>query len=580
MTCRRTAAVASSRRGWRPDRAPGGRATPRSPLLLRAPVYCLLALGFHAGHSEAADAAATGHLLSDPARDSTQTPGSDSSTTGSVSLAGGSSVAYTAVAGSLIVGASDAQDAKLGLDGAYRNGTEPDLRAGPEQQPPTARMSYTAYFARSAKPGTRPIVFIYDGGPGSSSRSLLMASFGPVQVVIPDLQHPVGGPYRVVNNPDCLLDAGDLVFIDAPGTGFGSIQGQDATKAFYGIDQDASAFARFIQRFLTKYQRWDSPKYLFGHSYGTVRNAALGWQLLQDDIDLNGIISVGQYLNFDDFLDGAKANPGVENAIFLALPSYAAIAWFHHTVPNRPAQLEPWLAEVERYALGDYASALLAGSGLSQAAEQAVAAKLESFTGIPAATWLKADLRLTGSEYEKMLLARSDLTIGRLDARYDGPAMDPMAAEAQYDPFANSTSSAIAAGVNSYARNTLHFGRDLTYQADADVPDLKWDIYHTNAGKPWLGFYNVLPDLAQTLERNPKMHLLVMGGYFDLSTTFFASMFEMKHLAMPRSLDGNIEYQFYPAGHEPYVNPGIRHAMHDRLVRFIGTSDQEPEAKP
>ncbi len=498
----------------------------------------------------------------------------DSMTSGAVSLADGSSIAYTAVAGLLTVGSTDEQDAKLGLDGRYLPGTEPDLPKSSDEQPATARMFYTAYFAKTGR-AARPIVFIYDGGPGSSSRSLLMASFGPVRVALADLQHPAGGPYRVQNNPDSLLDAADLVFIDAPGTGFGTIQGQGAAARFYGIDQDAAAFARFVQRFLTKYDRWSSPKYLFGHSYGTVRNAALAWQLAQDDVDLNGIISVGQWLNNDDFLDSGKANPGVDNPFFLALPSYAAIAWFHDTVPHRPAQLEPWLDEVERYAIGDYAGALLAGSGLSQAARQSVAAKLEGYTGIPAATWMRTNLRLAGSAFEKVLLSGSGLTIGRLDARYDGPAIDPMAAEADYDPFGSSTSSALAAAVNSYARDTLKFGRNLTYQADADVPDLKWDTYHVTTGKPWQGFFNVIPDLASTIIRNPAMHVLVMGGYFDLSTTFFASIYEMRHLPVPQSLDGNIEYQFFPTGHEPYVNDEARRGMHDRILRFIRSSGGE-----
>ena len=502
----------------------------------------------------------------------------DSVTSGSVALSGGSSVTYTAIAGLLTVGSTDGQDAELGLNGRYRPGTAP-ASAKPEDQPATARMFYTAYFAKQTNAKSRPIVFFYDGGPGASSRSLLLGSFGPVRVALPDLQHPVGGPYAIETNPSALLDAADLVFIDAPGTGFGSIQGRDAAAKFYGIDGDAAAFARFVQRFLTKYDRWSAPKYLFGHSYGTVRNAALAWQLAQDDVDLNGIISVGQWLNDDDFLDSGRANPATDNPFFLALPSYAAIAWFHHAVPNRPPQLEPWLAEVERYALGEYASALLAGSDLAPAARQAVAARLEGYTGIPAATWMRADLRLSGSEFEKDLLAASGMTVGRLDARYKGPSTDQLAAEAEYDPFASATSSALAAGMNSYARDTLKFGADLTYQADADVPDLKWNTDHVTTGKPWQGFFNVLPDLARTMTRNPAMHVLVMGGYFDLSTTFFASIYEMKHLALPPSLERDVEYQFFPTGHEPYVNRDARRAMHDRIAQFIRSSTGEHPAK-
>ena len=509
---------------------------------------------------------------------STVSRSQDAVTSGSVSLIGGSSMTYTAIAGLLTVGSTDQQDATLGLDGHPLPGPAP-ASVKPEDQPATARMFYTAYFAHTTKPGPRPIVFFYDGGPGASSRGLLLGSFGPMLVTARDLQHPVGGPYTTQNNPSSLLDAADLVFIDAPGTGFGNIQGRDAAASFYGIDQDAAAFARFVQRFLTKYDRWNAPKYLFGHSYGTVRNAALAWQLAQNDIDLNGIISVGQWLSNDDFLDSGKANPAIDNPFFLALPSYAAIAWFHHTAPNRPTQLELWLAEVEHYALGDYASALLAGSDLSPAARQTVAAKLESYTGIPAATWIRANLRLSGSEFEKTLLAGSGLTVGRLDARYTGPSADLMAAEAEYDPFASATSSALGAAMNSYARGMLKFGADLTYQADADVPDLKWDTYHVTTGKPWQGFFNVLPDLAKTMTRNPAMHVLVMGGYYDLSTTFFASIYEMKHLAIPPALETNIEYQFFPTGHEPYVNDDARRAMHDRMAQFIRSSSSQPPAQ-
>ena len=244
-------------------------------------------------------------------------------------------------------------------------------------------------------------------------------------------------------------------------------------------------------------------------------------------------------------------------------------------MPHRPAQLEPWLDDVERYAIGDYAGALLAGFGLSQAARQSVAARLEGYTGIPAATWMRTNLRLAGGAFEKILLSGSGLTVGRLDARYDGPAIDPMAAEAGYDPFGSATGSALAAAMNSYARDTLKFGSNLTYQADADVPDLKWDTYHVTTGKPWQGFFNVIPDLANTIVRNPAMHVLVMGGYFDLSTTFFASIYEMRHLPVPQSLAGNIEYQFFPTGHEPYVKDEARRAMHDRMLRFIRSTSGE-----
>lgn len=499
----------------------------------------------------------------------------DSVTDGSVSFANGETLAYTATAGMLAVGATDAQDAMLAFDGSTLPGSATDRPANPDEQPATARMFYTAYFAKGAKVQARPVMFIYDGGPGTSTRNLRIAGFGPMHVVIPDLQHPIGGPYRIESNPDTLLDAADLVFIDAPGTGYSSVQGRDAAKAFYGIDQDAAAFDRFIRRFLSKYDRWNSPKYLFGESYGTTRNAALGWQLLQDGVDLNGIISLSAFMNLDDFLDVADANPGIDNPYFLALPSYAAIAWFHNKVPGQPAQLEPWIHEVERYALGEYASALLAGADLPPERRQAVAAKLESYTGIPAATWVRADLRITGNQFKKLLQEDAGLTTGREDARYDGWAMNPLASEAEYDPYGNAIRSSITAAMNSYAHDTLRFGTQMTYQAYADVPGLRWDSFHVTTGKNWLGLWNVLPDLANVLKRNPKMHVLVMGGYFDLATTYLSAIYEIKHLPIPQPLQGNIEHQFFPGGHEAYVNPDIRRAMHDRVVQFIQASQDK-----
>ena len=515
-----------------------------------------------------------GQMASD--RDITRASPSDSVTEGRVSLANGTTVEFKAVAGLLTVGSSDDQDARLGFDGGYLLGAAPSLSAKPEDQPATARMFYTAYFAKGASSETRPIIFFYDGGPGSSSMPLLMMSFGPVRVSLPPMQHPVGGPYRIENNGDCLLDVADLVIIDAPGAGYSRIQGADAAAKFYGIDQDADAFDRFIRRFLSKYDRWRSPKYLFGHSYGTMRNAALGLKLLGDGVSLNGIISVSQWLSNDDFLDCADANVGTENGFFLALPSYAATAWFHHKVLNQPAQLEPWLHDVERYALGDYASALLAGADLTPETQQAVAAKLESYTGIPTATWVRANLRLNGSEFEQLLQQEAGLTTGRLDTRYDGLAINPMAAEARYDPYGAATGASVVAAMNSYAHETLKFGTEMTYESNADVPGLKWDTFHVTTAKKWLGVANVLPDLAKTLILNPKMHVLLVSGYFDLSTTYLAAVYEMKHLPMPQALQANIEYQFFPTGHEPYIDGEVRHRMHDRIVQFIEASRNQP----
>jgi carboxypeptidase C (cathepsin A) len=475
----------------------------------------------------------------------------DSTTEGTVTV-GGKSIAYKAVAGFLTVGATDQQDAMLGLDGKLLPDAGVEAPAKAQDAPATSRMFYTAYFAKGFEPGTRPIMFFYNGGPGSATMYLRMASMGPVRVELPDLQHPVGGPYKIVSNEYSLLDAADIVFIDAPGTGYSRVLGKDAPKAFYGIDEDANAFQRFIRRFLTKYDRWSSAKFLFGESYGTTRDAVLSADLQQHGVDLNGVVFLSQILGFDDSADGSDGNPGTENGFYLALPSFAATAWFHHKVPNQPATLEPWIHEVEQYSLGEYASALLQGSDLDPAKKAAVAAKLESYTGIPAATWIKANLRMTGGQFS---------------------AMNPMSSDADYDPFTESIESAILASMNTYAHDTLKFGENMTYKQSAREPGFDWDIKH-NPPTGQGGAPNVMADIAYTLKVNPKMHILLMGGYFDLGTLYFGATYEMKHLPIPASLDKNIEYKFFPTGHMVYVNPEALHGLHDRTAEFIRENEK------
>jgi carboxypeptidase C (cathepsin A) len=492
----------------------------------------------------------------------------DSVTEGSVTV-GGKAIAYKAVAGMLTVGSSDPQDATIGLDGKVLPDAGVDLPAKPEDQPATARMFYTAYFENGANIGTRPIVFFYNGGPGSATMYLRMGSLGPVRIVLPDLEHPSGGPYKVVPNEYSLLDVADIVFIDAPGTGYSRVQGRDAFKSFYGIDQDAAAFDRFIRRFLTKFDRWQSPKFLFGESYGTTRDAVLCAVLQRHGVDLNGVVFLSQILSFNNSADGSDGNPSTENGFFLALPSMAATAWYHHRVPGAPDKLEPFLREVEQFSLGEYASALLQGADLDATKKAAVAAKLEHYTGIPAAIWIKADLRLTGGEYSKYLQDSSDITTGRLDSRYEGFAVNPMAADSEYDPFSEATTSTFEAAMNFYAHDTLKFGMDMTYKPSAREAGFNWDMTHRGPGG-WPGTYtNVMHDLARTMTVNPHMHVLLMGGYFDLGTLYFGATYEMKHLPMALELEKNISYKFFPTGHMVYVNEEALKGLHDTTAAFI-----------
>jgi carboxypeptidase C (cathepsin A) len=431
-------------------------------------------------------------------------------------------------------------------------------------------MSYVAYFRGDKEDTHRPITFLFNGGPGSSTVWLHMGAFGPKRVVTADDTHSSAAPYRVIDNEYSLIDVSDLVFVDAPGTGFGHLRGTDKEKAFYGVDQDAHAFANFIVEFLSRHKRWNSPKYLFGESYGTTRAAALS-AILENEksLDLNGIILLSQVLNFDDSADAPQFNPGVDLPYVLALPTYAATAWYHHKLPNQPAALEPLLREVEKFALNDYAAALAAGSTLSAERKTAIAAKLHEFTGLAADYFERANLRVNGGEFEKTLLG-AEITTGRLDTRFAGPTLDPMSKEAEYDPQSAAISSAYVSAFNDYVRNSLKFGDRLTYKPETDV-EKSWDYLHQPPGAPQKipGPTNVMPDLAVAMKQNPKLKVQLNGGYYDLATPYFAAIFELQQLPLQASLQDNIEMHFYTSGHMVYAHEPDLKALHANVSAFI-----------
>jgi carboxypeptidase C (cathepsin A) len=491
----------------------------------------------------------------------------ESTTQGTID-AGGQHIAYTAVAGTLTVGATDTQDAQLGMDGKPEAGSElaaAEPKDAKDAQP-TARMFYVAYFKKDAKAEDRPITFFYNGGPGSSTVWLHMGSLGPKHVVTSGDEHLPAAPYKLVDNAYSLLDASDLVFIDMPGTGFGRFAGKDPEKAFWGVDQDAGAFARFISRFITKYNRWNSPKYIFGESYGTTRSAVLA-NLLETDhsIDLNGVILLSQIFNFTTDIDSPRDNPGVDLPYELALPTYAATAWYHKKLPQQPPVLEPFLKEVEDFAMGSYAHALAQGTDLSDAEKNQVAEKLHDYTGLPIDYLKKANLRVSGGQFSKTLQEDQDLTTGRLDTRFSGPTINPLSESAEYDPQSSAISSAYVSLFNDYIRRDLKYGEGQTYLPEALFGSYEWNLtHHGNATT-----LNVAGDLANAMATNPRLKVMVNGGYYDLATPFFAAIYEEKHLPIPQSLAKNIQYSWYESGHMVYVRDESLKQLHDRIAAFI-----------
>lgn len=486
-----------------------------------------------------------------------------STSEGSVSVEG-KRIDYKAVAGTLVLHGS-----------------------GDKEHEPQVSMFYVAYFKKGVDAAKRPVTFIYNGGPGSASVWLHMGAFGPKRVVTSDDTHTPAAPYGLINNDYSLLDASDVVFIDAPGAGFSRLiaddadkgkrdeQMKDRKKAIYGVDGDGHAFAQFVSQFLSQYSRWNSPKYLFGESYGTTRSAVLANILENEDsIDLNGVILLSQILSFDTSIDGPEFNPSVDLPYELALPTFAATAFYHHKLPQQPAALEPFLEEVKQYALGDYAQALMVGSRLGDAQKQAVAEKLHQYTGLPVAYLLKANLRVSGGMFEQQLQGDTGITTGRLDTRFSGPTIDPLGKEAEYDPQSSAISSAYVAAFNNYVRTQLKFGEGQQYRLFADIDH--WDMSHKAPGahgEALQSSTNVMPDLAMAMKTNPDLKVYVNGGYYDLATPFFAADYEMHHLPIPASLDANISYSWYPSGHMVYAHEESLKQLHDNVARFIEQTD-------
>ena len=490
---------------------------------------------------------------------------------GSVTV-GGQAISYQSIAGTFVVHPKDWDD--VPRDPNSDKGAPPPGEDGGDAKNPTAEASmfYVAYF--KAGGGSRPVTFIYNGGPGSASLWLHLGAFGPRHIVTATDAHAPAAPYSLVNNASSLLDVSDLVFIDAPGTGFSRIAGKDKEKAFFGVDQDAYAFAEFISQFLSKYGRWNSPKYLFGESYGTPRSAVLINQLEADrSIDFNGVILLSQILNFDLSPDRPTGNPGIDLPYQTVLPTYAATAWYHKKLPSEHKDLETLLTEVEQFATGDYARALAAGSDLGATERAAIAARLHEYTGLPVDYILKADLRIDGGEFRQNLKNEDAMTTGRLDTRFSGPDLDPLAQRAEYDPQASALGSAYVSAFNEYVRKDLHYGVDKAFKAS--IPTYKtWNFQHQQPGQAQQPASsrqgsNVMPDLANAMKINPNLKIQLNAGYFDLATPFYQGVYEMHHLPIPANLQANIEYKFYDSGHMVYAKESSLKLLHDNVAGFI-----------
>lgn len=421
-----------------------------------------------------------------------------------------------------------------------------------------ASIFFIAYTKDGVKdPGGRPVTFSFNGGPGAASLWVHLGAFGPKRVERTDEGMGLPPPGRLIDNEFSILDVTDLVFIDPVSTGYSRpAPGQDP-KQFHGVQEDIESVAEFIRLWVTRNERWASPKLVAGESYGTTRAAGLAQHLDQRyGMMLNGVILISSVLNWQN----QEFHVGNDMAYILHLPTYAATAWYHKKLPPElSGDLRATLKEVEDFALGDYASALMQGDRLPAGRRAEIAARLARYTGLSRDYVERSNLRVEIFRFTKELLRDERKTVGRLDTRFTGTDLDAVGEAPEFDPSSVSLDGPYAAAINDYLRRDLGYKEDLVYER------LSRKVW------PWSfkGFENRYANLAEPLRqamvRNPDLQVLFTCGYYDLATPYFDSVYTADHLGLPEALRGNVRISYYESGHMMY----IRKADHARLKKEI-----------
>jgi carboxypeptidase C (cathepsin A) len=414
-------------------------------------------------------------------------------------------------------------------------------------------------------------MFAFNGGPGSSSIWLHMGILGPRRVVVEDEGYAPPPPSTRVDNAYSVLDVTDLVMVDPVGTGFSKPLGEAKGTDFWGVDQDIRSVGSFINQFVTENGRWASPKYILGESYGGIRTAGLVWHLQSIyGMNFNGVIVVSPFLDMGSGIDGA----GIDLPHVLYLPTLAATAWYHDAIPDKAASLDAFVTEVEEFAYDEYAPALLKGYTIGVEEKRMVAEKLASYTGTSADYWEKADLRVSHPQFLQQLKRDERMIAGRIDSRFIGPAVNPLAEEMDYDPFFPAVGPAFTAAFLDYMHGELGFGRDERYQIMGGVTDWDWEHRPPDSqgwAVPWASLRG---DLAQALTMNPGLHLLVQQGYYDLATPTLATKHDIAHLDVSPEARKRIRMEYYEAGHMMYLHEPSMRKFRDDLASFVRATDR------
>jgi carboxypeptidase C (cathepsin A) len=487
------------------------------------------------------------HNAGDSKSEWERAPKAENSVTSHRLSAGTKSFDYTATAGTLVIRDDDDK--------------------------PIANVSYVAYTRRdAASANQRPVMFAFNGGPGSSSGFLHMGLLGPKRVLVADLVPTPPAPFKTVDNEFSILDKSDVVLIDPVGTGLSRAVCGKKDAEFWNVDADIDSVSRFIAQYVSDNNRWTSPKYLLGESYGTTRAAAVvDYLRTRRQLTFNGLVLLSAAIDLEAIFTDL---PGNERPYATYLPSFAAAGWYHHMVAGQQGQLEPFLAEVRRYAEGPFAAALMKGNALSEEERDAVAEQVHRYTGLSPEYVKAANLRISEFAFAHELLKSQGKTLSRLDARFTGPTQDLLQKTADYDPFLADIFPAYAAAFEDYYHRELNFGAGQTYRFYNFPAGEAWTYSHKPigvVGEPQ-SLVNSGVDLSQTIVQDANIKVLVLQGYFDLGSALSATEYMMSHLRIPAELTSRIQVKYYNAGHMMYVHlPSLRQLKAD-LDAFVDST--------
>lgn len=439
-----------------------------------------------------------------------------------------------------------------------------------EEGKPHALMGFTAYVANGKNTSDRPIMFAYNGGPGSASLWLHMGILGPQRAVVTDAAFGNNGPFKRVTNDYSIIDEVDLVMIDPVGTGFAKPVGEGSGEDFWGVDQDIKSVSEFIVKYLTDNGRWASPKYVLGESYGGMRTGGVAHYLLtRHMVALNGVILVSPFMEMTTGFAGL----GIDLPHAMYLPTFAATARYHGALDPNPENLTAFMQEVGDFALQEYAPALLMGDRLPVAKRQAVLSKLARYTGLSEDYWDRANLRIDEGRFAKELLREKGETAGRVDSRFTGNTINMIGENAVYDPMLSAIGPGYLAAFMDYYRNDLNVEDIGNYTVFGNV-FLQWDWSHAQPDIQGfkLPFPNTAIDLAFAMTQNPSMKVLVQQGYYDLATPHLATEYFIDHMNIADELRQNIRIDYYEAGHMMYIHEPSMVKYKEDLATFIRNS--------